>query len=277
MIDYLYLETATNAIKTDSTGPYLHGAYSSLYSAVIIPPARELAPVALRSAISRVTEDLWDALTIVWRVEWQRGMKREGHLDDTKWMYFVGTDVRELHVALRAFYDSLCILIRPVLEKPGQVPLDSFRKLKQWIEKPGNDERIGSDLATEISAAKWFDDLRSVRDGLVHNGARPLVFPQIERIGFQVHRRNWEGLALEGVMINENVVDLELYSTVQIAQAIGFLQRLCQLLLVRIGCPDHTENAKAYHPALGLIKVRAQGLMESRNVMLDTRDAGDSG
>jgi hypothetical protein len=199
----------------------------------------------------------------MWRVEWQREMKLAGHLGDTNWMYFLAADVRELHIALRSFYDVLPPLLRPVIPRPGQVPLTSFRKLLQWLDRAENKGRFDADLRQELLSARWFWDLRTVRDGLVHGGFQPLVFPQTDRIGFQVHDRAFVGRAVEEMMINENIVDLQLYSASQVGQALGLLQRICAILLERFGLTDYPEHVRAYHPALGLLQRWAHPLVDA--------------
>lgn len=260
MLNREYLGAAIATIQSDSTGPHLLGPYSSLQAASMIPPAREVLPATIRVALTRVGEDLWAALTVMWRVDWQREMKRAGHLDDVHWMYFLAADVRELHVTLRSYYDVLLLLIKPIVEKPGQVPLNSFRELFQWLERPGNEARFDPELRHELLSARWFRDLRSVRDGLVHRGFQPFVFPQIDRIGFQVDGRNFAGLRHEGIMINENIVDFQLYSAIQVGQAIGLLQRLCMIILERFGFGGYPPQVRAYHPGLGLLERWAQPL-----------------
>jgi hypothetical protein len=165
MIDRVYLRAAVEAIQEDSTGPHLVGRYSALYTAILVREEGEGRFPRLSRAIQRLAADLWDALTVVWRVDGQRSMALAGHLDDNRWMYFVGTDVRELHVVLRAFYDCLCFLISPALDSPGEVPLKSFERLRNWVLAPGNAARIGDDLASEIAAAEWFRHLRPFETG----------------------------------------------------------------------------------------------------------------
>jgi hypothetical protein len=155
----------------------------------------------------------------------------------------------------------LLVLIRPSVSKPGQVPLDSFRALLQWLQQPKSRNRLDDQLRNELLAAHWFWDLRSVRDSLVLEGARPLVFPHLDRIGFQVHRGNFEGLVREGMMINENVVDFQLYSPSQVGQAVGLLLRLCQLLIGRLRTIELVEYVRSYHPGVEVLRRWAQPLV----------------
>lgn len=255
MLNREYLNVALATIERDEVGPCLRGPYSALWCASIFargdggPPSRDVRP-----ALQRAYGDLWAALTVMMRVEWQRQARRDGHLDEMRWMYFVAADLRELHVALRAFYDALLLLVRPLLEKPGQVPLTSFRKLLQWLDDPQNWRRFDAEIGRELLAARWFWDLRSVRDGLVHHGFQTLVFPDLDQVGFQVHDLDFNSLTHDGAMTSENVVGFERYSAIQVGQAIGLFQRLCAIALARFSKSDTPANLRAHHPGFGLLQ-----------------------
>jgi len=94
MINWTYLNAALMSLKEDAGGPHLTGRYSALYSAVLLDRHADGALLGVRRALGRLGENLWDALTVVWRVDWQRMMVREGHLDDIQWTYFVSESPR---------------------------------------------------------------------------------------------------------------------------------------------------------------------------------------
>jgi hypothetical protein len=97
-----------------------------------------------------------------------------------------------------------------------------FSGAQNFARRDGNSDRLGPELTQLIRACAWFDVLRFVRDSIVHEGARPMVFPGYERITFQVYAENVEGLQIEALMFNESLVDFELYAGVLIGQTIGF-------------------------------------------------------
>ena len=105
-----------------------------------------------------------------------------------------------------------------------------------------------------MTVCDWFDVLPRVRDSLVHDGARPLVFPQLDTIGFQVYTSNLQGLHLNSLMLNENLLNFELYAAVQVCQTLGFRHRLAALTLEKFKIPRVTAEMRAYHPALGVIR-----------------------
>jgi hypothetical protein len=59
-------------------------------------------------------------------------------------------------------------------------------------------------------------------------------------------------------MINENIIDLELYAAVQVGQAIGLLERLCEAILERFNRSSNAARVRAYHPALAVLKTTAE-------------------
>lgn len=134
------------------------------------------------------------------------------------------------------------------------MPAESFRKLRQWLTNPGNRVRLGEDVAELVLSCVWFDSLRLVRDSIVHKGARAVVLPQLDRIGFQIDSMNLVGLHLRPVMLTENLVDLELYAALHLGQTIGFLETLAETVLVRHAVPAMTAEMRACHPAFGILK-----------------------
>jgi hypothetical protein len=253
MIDREFLLAATLAIEEDKTGPCLHGELHRLNGALLLPPMNEQLPTKLHPPLQLVVADLWDVLTIIWRVEWQRELARDRQLDDTQWMYFAAADVREFHVGLRSLYNHVAWMIPHVALKHGQVPWTSFRKLRNWTELPANAARLG-ELGQLIQACSWFDVLRTVRDSIVHDGAKPVVFPQLEKISFQVYSANLRGLRIEPLMLNENLLDFELYAAVLLGQTIGFLEKLAAAILGKYQIPTVTAQFRHYHPALRVLK-----------------------
>lgn len=264
MLDREYLAIGLSNIQSDESGPHLCGPYGALHSLATLPASRDEVPKNVRLGLALAVEDLFEALTILWRVEWQRELKRANHMDDARWMYFVAADVRDFHVKLRSYYDALPLLVNHVVARPGTAPRGSFSKLLAWLDRPQNAVRSDAELKAQLLGTHWFADLRDVRNEIVHHGSRPLVFPQIERIGFQVHATNLDGLVREGMMVNEHIVDFSLYAGSQLGQALGLFQRLCELVMTRLNIAETPVCIRAYHPGLDVLVRWASPLLVQR-------------
>jgi len=118
-----------------------------------------------------------------------------------------------------------------VSNQPKQVPDEGFNKLKNWLQKSGeNPKRLGIDQAELVLSADWFDDLKNVRDANIHQGGMTIVFLEKERILFQTVKGFEKLVAIPELMYNENVVDFQLYAGMYFGYLIAFLEDFANVL-----------------------------------------------
>jgi hypothetical protein len=130
VIDEGFLRAAVDAMEESRDHLCMYGELHRLYCALMIPDTRRRWPSALIRLIERVVEDLWNVLTIIHRMDWQREAARNNLLNETDWLFFTMADVRAFDVELRSTYNHAAPMIACLAAKPGQVPRDSFRELR---------------------------------------------------------------------------------------------------------------------------------------------------
>ncbi len=251
-IDRDLLTAGLATLRKSGEGVSHHGHFPDLIADTI---GKEEAPLDMVSLhVTRINQALWGVFTSAERVEWQRKMFAEGHLPGLTWIFFAGADVTLFHVTLRSLFDHVAKLIGLCADKRGTVPDDSFRELKNWAAKPGNDKRLGEDLRRLVLSADWFDAMRDVRDSIVHHGGQPIILPPEKGLWFQVTGARVKGVLEPGLMPNENVVDFELYAGKYLGYTLGFLDRLAAIARQRYGRPQYSDLAWASSGGMSTVR-----------------------
>lgn len=176
-------------------------------------------------------------------------------LDKESWMRFATINIKHFYIDYRSLFDFLAEAIGLVSDSPGQIPT-SFNKLKKWINnKPNRVIKLGEDLAEVVRSCDWFEDLRDVRDSIIHKGALILVFPTKDKILFQIHDKNLKRKILEPkiIMNNENVADFELYAGLYIGYLIAYLEEVSELIISHLNLSINKLTSKSYHKGLHII------------------------
>lgn len=257
------LEKTILAIKDDAGGAHLQDRFHSLSAQTAINAAEGQCRAELRNPYYSATKDLDNLLTIVWRVDWQKGLWTGGNLDDVRWIRFIEADVHLFHVEFRSLFDHLASIIRHVADKPGQVKIGestssaSFEKLRNWVTASrGNANRLGTDLAAIVESCGWFDDLREVRNALVHQGGTTTTFIEGKgRVLFQVHDRNLRAKVLtREVMYKSGIVDFERYAGVYLGYLLELLDEVGSVVHKRLRLEDKTNLVTYRHPALSVVR-----------------------
>ena len=257
------LEKALSAIKDDTSGAYLQNRFQGLSAQTSINAAERQCKTELRDPYYFAAQDFDNLLTITLRLDWQKGLWARGDLDDIRWVKFVEADMHLFHVEFRSLFDYLAPIIRHVSDKPGQVRIGefdgtaSFEKLRNWVTKSeGNANRLGTDLAAIVGSCGWFDDLREVRNALVHQGGTTTAFiGEKERVLFQIHDRNLRDKVLvEEVMYKNGIVDFERYAGMYLGYLLDLFNEVGGVVHERLGLEDKSYLVTYRHPALSVVR-----------------------
>lgn len=111
---------------------------------------------------------------------------------------------------------------------------------------------------------EWFDDLREVRNSIVHRGGFTLVFLEKGKILFQVYEKNGKVLIPE-IMFNKNVADFELYAGLYIGYLMTYLEDVSALIHKRLNLKKIGSNAKSYHSGLRVVRNWIQQVLDYDN------------
>lgn len=249
------LNTALLTIHEDEKGYFCSGQFVDLWTHVHINVILGKIPKKfqdLNNYLKFIHQDIWNIETIALRLKWQKDLWNRGELNDSLWMSFAASDIDLFHVEFRSIFDYLAKIISLISDSPGQSRGKSFEKLKGWLAKSSNNsKKLGEDLAQLVRSCAWFDELRRVRDSIIHKGGFTLVFPEKDKILFQLI--NGKILGPE-IMFNENVVNFELYAGLYIGYLIAYLEEVSQLVYKRLNLQRIGSNAQSYHPGLQVVR-----------------------
>lgn len=215
-------------IQADEDGPFTWTEWDQIFADALVS-TRTTGP---GPAFNHAERDWWTLLTLLTKLEWMKDCHREDDLDDGLWMSYAATEIDFFHVRFRSMLDHLADLLGRCATKPATVP-HRFNDLKKFLKNPAKKPLFGP-LSDEVLAliddAQWADDVRDVRDDIVHRGADTLVFPDEAEILFQVHQRERRLVLLEGIMHNENVVDFRKYAALTLGLLMTWRERVAGLL-----------------------------------------------
>lgn len=257
MIDRNLLKVALSTIHEDESGrPFSSGKFYDLVTGLHVSFIEE--GDRFRDTFfhfEHVHKDIWNLQTIILRLEWQKGIISRGWLDDDVGSQFAACDIGLFHVQYRSLFDRLAKIVGRLSGRPKTVP-DSFRKLREWVGRPGNARRVDQQLARFVTSCDWFDDMREVRDSIVHKDGRAFVFPQENRILFQVHegfgRRT--KIHLPEIMFNESVADFELYAGLLMGYLIACLEDISAIAEQILKARRTDIESRVHHGGLRVLR-----------------------
>lgn len=249
-------EGLLQAICRADDGYYTSSAFDRLLVVAHIARASSEADHFPYRHLVEVAEHFNHLITLVSKISWLADRRAAGELDDITWMYFCASDILTFYTVMRSLFDEVSAIAARVSKKKGVVPDKDFHRLREWTKKNvRSDEALGRLLAESIRGCDWFNELRDIRDDLVHRSARTIVFLERNRVLFQVHVGLSPRIFIPSVMFNANVVDFPSYSALLMARTATFLEQFARAparSLIRLadqkadsclcwsgrGCPD---------------------------------------
>jgi hypothetical protein len=130
----------------------------------------------LKELADSFSHDVLNLAALAGRMLWYEGVTPDvWHSHD---LIAVSVDLEAYYVMLQCACDIMAdVIVTLGVPKKGQGPSDSFHRLNQWASK--NPARLDP-LYRELVAQPlpWFDEINSIRTGLVHRGKTPLVCTQ---------------------------------------------------------------------------------------------------
>lgn len=255
MINKQRLKAALATIHEDESGRlYCSGRFIDLESGLHFTLATGDEPYGkLMKLLGDIHQDVWNLETIILRLDWQKGLIAKGELNDVVGSMFSACDIDLFHVQYRSLFNRIAKIIGLLSGRPETLP-DSFRRLRNWVRRPENAARIDNDLADFVAACDWFFELMSVRDSIVHGAGRTMVFPEENRILFQVHEDYRNRLHIPEIMFNEHIVDFELYAGMFVGYLLWYLEELSEVFERHVKIRKLGGNAQSFHAGLSMLR-----------------------
>ena len=175
-----------------------------------------------------------------------------GHLDTFHNMQY-GTVLADAFLTrYGSAYDTIAKTFREISKFPDQAP-ESFSDLRNKNKKDNNVRLFGKDLADLIQYCDWYDQIKEVREEIVHRNAKTNGF-MASRILFQVTKRFENKIDFPEVMINKNLVDFELYAAVHVGYTLWFLEEFAKIGYTILLPIRYDSKPQKYHDGFGILK-----------------------
>ena len=145
-----------------------------------------------------------DLRTVVWKLDWMRGLRDLDELDPHQWMYFAGSDIASFLTDVTAVCDHLGRALCVASPHTGKLPR-SFGELRRFVAQRGDaaSAQLGARAAAIVATAQWFSRIGPLRNAIVHEDISKIVFPREPGIAFQL-RNDYKLLLDEPSLLGSN-------------------------------------------------------------------------
>jgi hypothetical protein len=175
-----------------------------------------------------VFNNLWDLFAIIEKINWIKKQHLDGKIHHRLAANFIKTDLITFHTELRTSLDYIMPIMAIFSEKNGQLPT-SFNKVHNNIEK--HKKNLNKKLIPLIESATWFNEVRAVRDSLVHNNGSTTVYLNDNRLSFQVETFTKKFVNKSCFMDNKNTASVEKYIAYYMSHLLDFIENIAKVLL----------------------------------------------
>lgn len=188
----------------------------------------------LRRAHSHMTpvfDDLISLFSVLLRaqLDFQRRLDKE--LDDGLWFQFSRQDVEFFFLVMRSALDHAAAVIVSSAKSSQWNRMSSFDSLRTACADDKAIDVLGEDWVQLVRACEWFDDLRTWRTMLAHQGGMALTFFDAETIPFQIHQQHEHKVNVPEVMYNEMVVDFARFAALYMSYLLCLLDDMTRVSL----------------------------------------------
>ncbi len=256
-------EALAQAIHKAGDGHYTSSVFDRLFGVAHVAHATSEASHFPYRHLVEAREHFQHLITLVYKIGWLADRRAADELDELTWTYFCASDILTFHTVIRSLLDEVSAMASRLGAQRG-VPDKGFHKLRKWvINGAKSDEVLGKALAESVKGCDWFDDLRDIRDDLVHRSARAIVLLEPNRVLFQVHLGTSPKIFIPPVMFNANVVDFTTYAALLMARLATFLDRFAAAVFVAAQylSEEKDESIQSFHMGLVVLKTWLDDLL----------------
>ena len=252
------------AIRKADDGYYTSSLFDRLFGAAHVMRATPEGSRFPYRHLVEATEHFNHLVTLMHKIAWLADRRVVGELDDITWMYFCGSDILTFHTVMRSLFDEVSAMTARLGTQSNVVPDKGFHRLRVWTKNEiRSDGLLGKELAESIRSCGWFDELRDVRDDLVHRSARTIVFLEPNRILFQVQAAHSPRIFIPSVMFNASVVDFPMYAALLMARLVAFLDRFAEGVFgaAKYLNLEREGSMQSFHIGFGVLQTWLQSLL----------------
>jgi hypothetical protein len=205
----------------------------------------------LRAVANRLT----DLRTCAMKLDWMVTRRDEGDLDPFVWMFFASSDVSSFLTNVRSLFDHLGRAIRAAAPQPRGVPQYSFNDLRKWSLRNDLDQvsQLGARQHELVVQCDWFDDLKRLRDDLVHEDAQTIVFPNEPGVAVQVYGGARLLIREPALMSSQNVAMFERLAAAAMARLFVLLDETAQAMSSTLALAEPSGRGMSVHSGLSVL------------------------
>ena len=267
-IDRRRLDTALSLIQKDEEmGFFLTGQFIDLYGSISftkIDIFKEKEKfMDIRDNLRMIANCVLNIVTIISKLDYQHNEWVQEKLSNEEWMSFSSLDINYFYIEINSLFDYLAKVIRVIYELPrrhNNYYNTYFSGLRRNVIENEYTDRLGDDLTHLIVSCDWYDDIRRIRNLIIHEVKRTGVFLVQNQIVFQIygksrpppHRK--EQILESKAMSNAWTVDFKRYSVLYTGYLFDFLEEFAQIIGKRLGVPLNEHRTKIYDRGLRILK-----------------------
>lgn len=244
--------------QDDSENDFQVGSFSDFYFSILFLSKRNpdyshpLYPAT--GPLQAILNDLMQIRTLIERLAFESNIEWNEN-DPYQWNRYFTLDIESFHVYIRSIMDYSAIAIQRSCSINRANEVRSFRKLRERINR--HRELFPKEVAELIELADWFDEIRGVRDFIVHRGAETIVFgnPK-DGLLFQTHGAGFKNLIdKKFLLFNENVVYFDRYAAYYYSEMYSFLDLVFREFMRNMEpIKNVTFPSKSFHPGISILK-----------------------
>lgn len=256
LVDVDALRRLRGAIHDGPDGPYVWGEFERLLTDCHVVRALGRGDVdVVHGHLRAVSNRLTDLRTCAMKLAWMLERRDAGELDPFAWMFFASSDVNSFLTNVRSLFDHLARVLRAVASAPAGVPAFSFNDLRKWTQSQdlGRARQLGHRAFELVVKCDWFDELRDLRDELVHQDAQTLVFPEHPTIAVQVYAGARHLLQEPALMLSENVASFERLASATMARLHLLLEHTAAAVRDALALDQPVGDGQSVHGGLGVL------------------------
>lgn len=239
------LTVALSTLKKDEEWGYYNTSQFlnlSMRARLNSPIDKEVLP-SISAFMQYILNDIQIIETITDRMAWQNDLRTSNQLNEWKWMSFSECDINLFNIHIRSIFDYCAKIIQRSADNPKSCDMNSFNELKNWLAKnPENNSKIlGDELAKLVLSVDWFEEIKTLRDEVMHRGGKVIVMSDEGKVLFQIMKSRYAYLiSIPEIMYNENLVYFEPYAGLYFGYLIAFLEELASIIEKRLPKGKHS-------------------------------------
>jgi hypothetical protein len=245
-----------SAIREGDDGPFVWGSFERLLTDCLVNRALGREDVdQVHRELRAVANRLTDLRTIAMKLDWLLEQRDSGTLDPMVWMLFATSDVSGFLTNVRSLFDHLARSMRAAAPQPRSIPQFSFNDLRKWALREDLEQgrQIGERVHELVVACSWFEELRDLRDELVHRDATALVFPTESGIAVQVYGGVRLLIDEPALMQSESVASFERLAAATMARLYSLLEDAADAMSDQLKLREQEGDGQSVHGGLRVL------------------------